>query len=189
MKSIITLCIVALIGFLNNVQAQSTWNVDPSHSSISFSVGYLGISNVIGNFKTYQGSINTTNADFTDAKISFGVDVNSINTEVEARDNHLKSPDFFDVAKYPKMTFESTSFKKIGKNYILEGDMTIKGTTKKVTFTVNYGGTAKDNYGNERVGLTLNGKINRSDYGINGGQGFVGEEVTFTLNLNFIKSK
>jgi polyisoprenoid-binding protein YceI len=188
-KSIISLCLVALFGLANNAQAQSTSNIDPSHSSITFSVGYLGISNVTGNFKAYEGSINTTKSDFTDAKISFGVDVNSINTEVEARDNHLKSPDFFDVAKFPKMTFESTSFKKKGKDYILEGNMTIKGNTKKVTFTVTYGGTAKDNYGNERVGLSLKGKINRSEYGINGGQGFVGEEVEFTLNLNFIKSK
>jgi polyisoprenoid-binding protein YceI len=189
MKSIITLCIVVLLGLANNTQAQSTSNVDPSHSSITFSVGYLGISNVTGNFNAYEGNIKTTNADFTDAIISFGVDVNSINTDVEARDNHLKSPDFFDVAKFPKMTFESTSFKKQGKDYILEGNMTIKGITKKVTFTVKYGGTAKDNYANERTGLSLKGKINRNDYGINGGQGFVGEEVEFTLNLNFIKSK
>jgi polyisoprenoid-binding protein YceI len=189
MKSIITLCIVALLGLANNAQAQSTCNVDPSHSSITFSVGYLGISNVTGNFKTYEGSINSSKSDLSDARISFSVDANSINTEVEARDNHLKSPDFFDVAKFPKMTFESTSLKKKGKDYILEGNMTIKGITKKVAFTVKYGGTAKDNYANERVGLSLNGKINRSDYGINGGQGFVGEEVTFILNLNFIKSK
>jgi polyisoprenoid-binding protein YceI len=189
MKSIITLCIVALLGLANNAQAQSISNVDPSHSSITFSIGYLGISYVTGNFKAYEGDINTTKPDFTDAKISFSVDANSINTDVEARDNHLKSPDFFDVAKFPKMTFESISFKKKAKDYILEGNMTIKGITKKVMFTVTYGGTAKDNYGNERVGLSLNGTINRSEYGINGGQGFVGEEVTFTLNLNFIKSK
>jgi polyisoprenoid-binding protein YceI len=86
-------------------------------------------------------------------------------------------------------SIKNTSFKKKGKDYILERNMTIKGNTKKVTFTVTYGGTAKDNYENERVGLSLKGKINHSEYGINGGQGLVGEEVTFTLNLNFIKSK
>lgn len=189
MKSIFTLCLLTLVGFTNKAASQATWKIDPSHSSITFSIGYLGISKVTGNFKAYEGNIKTTALDLSDAKISFIINTSSINTEVEARDNHLKSPDFFDVAKFPTMNFESMSFKKKGKNYLLNGNITIKDITKKVSFTVYYGGTAKDNYGNERVGLSLKGIINRSDYGINGGQGFVGEEVNFTLNLNFIKSK
>ncbi len=188
MKNLLVAAIVVL--FSNLMMSQSSWNVDQSHSSINFSVGYLGISSVTGNFKKYDGNIKTNVSDFSDAKISFTVEVSSINTEIEARDNHLRSPDFFDAAKFSKMTFESTSFKKKGKNkFVLEGNLSIKAVTKKVSFDVVYGGTAKDNYGNERVGMSLNGKVKRSDYQINGGQGFVGEEVNFILNLNFIKSK
>jgi len=170
--------------------AQSKWNCDPSHSSITFSVGYLGISKVTGNFGTYNGTVSSENTDFSNAKFDFTVDVSSINTGIEARDNHLKSPDFFDVAQFPSMSFTTTSLKKGKKNtYNLEGVMTIKGVSKTMSFDVNYGGNATDNYGNERTGFTILGRINRSDFQINGGTGVVGEEVTFTLDFNFIKSK
>ena len=171
-------------------QAQTTWNCDPSHSSITFSVGYLGISNVTGHFGKYSGNLTSSNSDFNDAKFDFIVDVSSINTGIDARDNHLKSADFFDVDTHPKMSFKTTSFKKIKKNtYKLEGNMTIKGVTQKMSFDVSYGGTASDNYGNERVGFMISGKVKRSDFQINGGKGIVGDEVSFTLNFNFIKSK
>jgi polyisoprenoid-binding protein YceI len=171
-------------------QAQTTWKCDPSHSSISFSVGYLGISNVTGDFGKYSGTLTSSNSDFNDAKFDFTVDVSSINTGIEARDNHLKSPDFFDVATHPQMTFSTTSFKKIKNNsYKLEGNMTIKGISKKMTFDVTYGGSATDHYSNERSGFTILGKINRSDFQINGGKGIVGDEVSYALNFNFIKSK
>jgi polyisoprenoid-binding protein YceI len=184
------LTVLIILFGINQLFAQSSWNIDPSHSSITFSVGYLGISDVTGSFKKYDGNIKTTSTDFSDAKISFTVDVSSIDTDIDARDNHLKSPDFFDAAKFSKMSFESTAFKKKGKNkFLLEGNLSIKGTSKKVSFEVTSGGTAKDNYGNERVGMTLFGKVKRSDYQINGGQGFVGDEVSFALNFNFIKSK
>ena len=180
----------ALVASTTFLPAQTKWNCDPVHSSITFSVGYLGISKVTGNFGSYNGSLLSETADFSNAKFDFTVDVSTINTGVEPRDNHLKSADFFDVAQFPKMIFATTSFKK-GKNntYTLEGVMTIKGVSKSMSFDVNYGGIATDNYGNERAGFAISGKINRPDFQINGGKGFVGDEVTFTLNFNFIKSK
>lgn len=188
MKTIL-LILVALTS-TSLVNSQTKWNCDPSHSSITFSVGYLGISKVTGNFGTYNGTVSSENTDFSNAKFDFTVDVSTINTGIEARDNHLKSPDFFDVAQFPNMSFTTTSFKKGKKNiYKLEGVITIKGVSKTMSFDVNYGGNATDNYGNERAGFTILGKINRSDFQINGGKGFVGEEVTFTLDFNFIKSK
>jgi polyisoprenoid-binding protein YceI len=170
--------------------AQTKWNCDPVHSSINFSVGYLGISQVTGQFKKYEGKLESKTVDFSDSKFEFSVDVASINTEIEARDNHLKSADFFDVANFKTMTFSSTSFKKAGKNsFKLEGNMTMHGITKKMTFVVTYGGEAKDNYGNERAGFTINGKLKRSDFQVNGAKGVVADEVSFNLNFNFIKSK
>jgi polyisoprenoid-binding protein YceI len=181
---------LVILTFAAFSQAQTTWNCDPSHSSITFSVGYLGISNVTGDFGKYSGILSSTNLDFNDATFDFTVDVSSINTGIDARDNHLKSPDFFDVATYSQMSFKTTSFKKFKKNtYKLEGNMTIKGVTQKMTFEVTYGGIASDNYGNERSGFMISGKVKRSDFQINGGKGIVGDEVSFTLNFNFIKSK
>lgn len=189
MKLLLLLALSASAALLNEAGSPTSWGVDPSHSSVTFHVGYLGISEVTGNFTSYQGTISGPNSDLADAQIRFVVDVNSINTDVDARDNHLKSPDFFDAAKFPQMTFESTSFKRKGKDYVVEGTMTIKGVSKPVKFDVAYGGTAKDNYGNERVGLALQGKILRSTYGILGGQGVVDDEVDFALNVNLIRGK
>lgn len=189
MKHFFNFLLLAVIGFGSILNAQTTWNCDLSHSAINFSVGYLNISKVPGNFKAFEGSIKTSTADFVGAKIDFTVDVNSINTNIEQRDVHLKSADFFDAATHGKMTFSSTSFKKQGKKYQLEGNLTIKGITKKTTFVVTYGGTAKDPYGNERIGFTLNSTIKRSDFQINGAKEVVADAVDFTLNLNFTKAK
>jgi polyisoprenoid-binding protein YceI len=179
---------LVLLSCMGLVHAQTKWNCDPSHSSITFSVGYLGISHVTGNFGTYNGTLTTVQADFNKAAFDFTVDVSSINTGIEARDNHLKSPDFFDIAQFPQMSFSTTSFTKTKKGYQLEGIMTIKGVSKSITFEVVHGGIASDNYGNERAGFKISGKINRSDFQINGGKGVVGDEVSFTLHFNFIKS-
>ncbi|MGB0524685.1 MAG: YceI family protein [Flammeovirgaceae bacterium] len=187
--------IIVLLFISLSVQAQTTWKVDPSHSKVGFAVSHLVISEVEGEFKTYEASISTKNEDFTGAKISFSVDANSIDTDSEMRDKHLKSEDFFHISAHPKLTFESTKFSKKGSKYVLEGNLTIRGVSKKVKFNVSHGGIAKDGYGNVRAGFKATTQINRKDFGVawnakteNGGL-TVGEEVDITLKLEFIKQQ
>ncbi|MGC8823442.1 MAG: YceI family protein [Bacteroidales bacterium] len=175
-------------------QAQSKWTVDKVHSTVKFSVQHLVISEVEGSFRNFDGSIVSKNDDFTDAIIEFSVDVNSINTDNEMRDNHLKSDDFFNVGKFPKMTFKSKSFKKVsGNKYELIGDLTIRDVTKPVKFDVVYGGTVKDPYGNIKAGFKATTVINRFDYGLKwsalteAGGAVVGNEVNVVLKLEFAK--
>ncbi|WP_256002843.1 YceI family protein [Pedobacter deserti] len=172
--------------------AQTKWTVDPMHSFVNFSVKHMGISFVDGNFGKFNGTVTAAKEDLSDAKISFTVDVNSINTNVEMRDKHLKSDDFFNAEKYPNMTFESASFKKkSGSNYVLAGKLTIRDVTKDVQFDVVFGGTAKDQQGNTKAGFMATTTINRLDYNIKydpSGMG-VGKDVKITLNLEFAQAK
>ena len=172
--------------------AQTKWTVDPMHSFVNFSVKHMGISFVDGSFKKFDGSIVVAKADLTDAKINFTVDVNSINTGVDMRDNHLKTDDFFNAEKYPTMTFESTSFKKgKGNAYVLSGKLTIRDVTKDVKFAVVYGGTAKDQQGNTKAGFMATTSVNRLDYNIKydpTGAG-VAKDIKVTLNLEFTQAK
>ncbi|TKC04968.1 YceI family protein [Pedobacter frigoris] len=172
--------------------AQTKWNVDPMHSFVNFSVKHMGISFVDGSFKKFEGTVTAAKEDLTDAKISFNVDVNSISTSVEMRDNHLKTDDFFNAEKFPKMTFESTSFKKIkGNTYVLNGKLTIRDVTKDVVFAVVYGGTAKDQQGNTKAGFAATTSINRFDYNIKYDPTAAGiaKDIKITLNLEFTQAK
>ena len=189
LTTIIAALFISVVSF-----AQNTWKVDPSHSKVGFAVSHLVISEVEGSFKTFDGSFENSGSDFSNAKISFSVDVNSIDTDNDQRDGHLKSEDFFYAEKYPKMTFKSTSFKKKGKDtYELKGQLTMRGVTKTVTFDVKYGGQAIDGYGNTRVGFTATTALNRMDFGIawnaktEQGTWTVGEDVEVSLKLEFIK--
>ena len=171
-----------------------TWNIDPMHSEIQFKVKHLVISTVTGSFQKFSGKLEATQEDLTDAKISFQADINSITTGNEQRDGHLKSDDFFGAEKFPKLTFESTSFEKKSDNqYHLKGNLTIKGITKPVTLEVEYGGTAEDMYGNTKAGFELIGKINRKDFGLiwNGvteaGGVVVSNEVKLLMNIQVAK--
>lgn len=176
--------------------SQATWNIDRSHSNVRFTVTHLVISEVEGNFKNFEGTISASKPDFTDAVINFTVDVNSINTDNEMRDNHLKNDDFFNAEKYPKMTFKSTSFKQLkGNKYELIGLLTIRDVTKTVKWNVTYGGTTNDPWGNTKAGFKASTEINRLDYGLKwnslteAGGAVVGSEVTIDLRLEFAKSK
>jgi len=172
------------------------WVLDPMHSEVQFKVKHLVISTVSGFFKSFEGELDTENDDFTDAKISFSLDINSIDTNQSQRDEHLKSAEFFDAEKYPKISFKSTSFTKAGDDeYKLVGDLTVKGVTKPVTLDVEFGGAADDFYGNTKAGFEISGKINRKDFGLTwsgvteAGAVVVGEDIKLLINVQFAKQK
>ena len=186
----------AITLFSTALFAQTTWNVDNAHSNVKFTVTHLVISEVEGYFKNFKGSITSNNADFNDASVDFSVDINSINTDNENRDKHLKSDDFFNAEQYPNMTFKSTSFKKVsGNKYKLTGNLTIRNITKTVTFDVTYGGTVKDPWGNTKAGFKATTVINRFDYNLKwntvteAGGAVVGKDVTIDLKLEFAQAK
>ena len=168
------------------------WSIDPVHSEITFKVKHLMISNIKGEFKTFQADID--GEDFTKSIISANIDASSISTNNNDRDMHLKSPDFFEVEKYPEITFVSTSIKKVDDDeFKLVGNLTIKGTTKEITLDTEFGGFMKDPYGNEKAGFSINGKLNRKDFGLNwnaaleAGGVMVANEIKIYAEVQFIK--
>lgn len=207
MKKVLVIAALSLIQLQVNAQAKRTvmasapttatsWNLDKSHSGVKFGIDHLVISEVEGSFKVFSGSLVSPTPDFNNAKVDFTVDVNSINTDDDKRDAHLKGDDFFHAEKYPAMKFSSTSFKKIkGNAYIMEGNLTIRDITKKVRFAVVYGGTVKDPWGNIKAGFKASGKINRKEFGLKwnsvteAGGAVVGEEVRMSVNVEFAQAK
>jgi polyisoprenoid-binding protein YceI len=146
---------------------QTKWVIDPMHSEVQFKVKHLMISTVTGSFNKFSGTATTQSEDFENAEIQFSLDVNSISTNQEMRDNHLKNDDFFQAEKYPTIDFKSTSFKK-SKNtsYALVGNLTMKGITKEVEVNAEFGGESKDSRGNLKAGFEITGTINRKDFGL-----------------------
>ena len=171
--------------------AQGTWKSDPMHSKLTFGTTHLGISEVEGLFKKFDAVIQTTKSDFSDAVFNLSVDVATIDTEVEMRDNHLRSADFFDVAKYPTMSFKSTSVTPSGKDkYILKGDLTLHGVTKPVSMSLWYRGTIVNPQSKATVsGFQVTGTIKRSEFNI--GAGFpapmISDEVSIKADGEFIR--
>lgn len=168
------------------------WILDPAHSELTFKVKHLMISNVKGEFKKFQAEI--AGNDFSTAKVTAVVDASSIYTNDENRDAHMKGPDFFDVEKYNEIRFEGSSFKKLDdENYQLKGILTIKGVSREVSLDVEFGGINKDPWGNEKAGFSLNGKINRKDWGLNWnaaletGGVLVSDEVRISAEVQFVK--
>jgi polyisoprenoid-binding protein YceI len=176
--------------------SQTKWTLDRTHSNVRFTVPHLVISEVEGSFRKFDGTVSNNNPDFTDASINFTIDVASINTDNDRRDGHLKSDDFFNAEKYPQMTFQSTSIKKLkGNKYELTGNLTIRDVTKPVKFDVVYGGTAKDGRGITKSGFKATSIINRFDYGLKwnslteAGGVTVGQDITIDLKLEFEQAK
>lgn len=176
------------------VQTKTKWAVDPTHSEIVFKVKHLMITNVKGEFRKFTSEINADGEDFTKASISATIDASSIFTNEDNRDGHLKSADFFDVGNYPELKFTGTSFKKIDdENYQLKGILTIKDVSKEVALDVEFGGINKDPWGNEKAGFSINGKINRKDWGLNWnaaletGGVLVSDEVKISAEVQFVK--
>ena len=179
---------------MSATQTLTKWAIDPTHSEVQFKVKHLVISTVTGTFNSFEGTAESENADFSDAKIKFSIDVNSIDTNQAQRDGHLQSPDFFDAAKYPKINFVSTSFTKVkGEQYKLSGNLTVKEVTKAVELDVEYGGSATDFYGNTKAGFEITGKINRKEFGLvwdgvtEAGAIVVGEDIKLHINIQLAK--
>jgi polyisoprenoid-binding protein YceI len=174
--------------------ATKNWILDPAHSDISFSIRHLVISTVKGSFNVFSGTMVTPHHDeFTNSQIGLLIDVYSIDTNNRDRDEHLKSPDFFNADAFPQIEFRSTDFKHFeGDNYALTGLLTIKGITKEVTLDALFGGEAKDGFGIMRAGFEISGTINRNDFDIHAqdvteaGGLVLGEDIKLLANIQFI---
>jgi polyisoprenoid-binding protein YceI len=197
MKRIVASIITIVALTFPSFASAATWNIDPEHSNIGFKVRHLMVSNVRGSFEKHTGVVYIDDKDITRSKVEVTIDTASINTNVQKRDEHLRSADFFDVAKYPTMTFVSKKVAKAGKDKLsVTGDLTLHGVTRQVVLNVEgLTGESKDPWGNIRRGATATTTISRKDYGLvwnkaleTGGVA-VGDEVVITLEIEMIKAK
>jgi polyisoprenoid-binding protein YceI len=171
------------------------WALDPTHSEVTFKVRHMMISNVTGQITKFDASAETEGDDFTSAKVNFTAEAASVTTGNEQRDVHLQSPDFFDTAKFPQIKFKPTKYEKVGNDgdYKVTGDLTIRDVTKSITLDAEFGGVIKDPWGNTRAGFTIEGKVNRKDFGLQwhavteAGGLVVGDDVRIHINLEFVK--
>jgi polyisoprenoid-binding protein YceI len=197
MKRIIALLSTIVALALPALASAAAWNIDPDHSNVGFKVRHLMVSNVKGSFEKNSGVVDINDKDITKSTVNVTIDTASINTNVLKRDEHLRSADFFDVAKYPTMTFASKKVAKDGKNGLkVTGDLTLHGVTREVVLAVDgLSKESKDPWGNIRRGASASTSINRKDFGLvwnkaleTGGVA-VGEQVTITLEIEMIKAQ
>ncbi len=172
------------------------WAIDPTHSEIQFKVKHLMISSVTGQFKKFDGTVETQGEDLNTAKIHFTADINSISTNSEQRDGHLKTGDFFDAENHPQLVFEGDKMEKTeGDNYKLHGTLTMRGVSKEIVLDAELGGKTIDPWGFTRIGFSVTGKINRKDFGVSfsmvseTGGILLGEEVKIIANAEFVMQK
>lgn len=172
----------------------ATWKIDAAHSEIGFKIKHLMITNVSGNFTAFDGTVTNEGDDFKDAVITFEADIDSISTKNEQRDGHLKSPDFFDAAQYPKLSFVSTQVKKLHDDeYKVTGNLTMHGETHPVELAVEYSGIVKDPYGQTKAGFEVTGRLHRADFGLrwNGtteaGGVILSDEVKLNASIQVVK--
>ncbi len=193
MKQLKLLISAILLTGLANAQI-TNWEFDTSHSNVRFAVSHMVISEVEGNFSDFEGSVVSSETDFSDAEIKFTIDVSSIDTDSENRDEHLLNEDFFDVAKFPTIDFISSSMKKIsGNKFKLIGNLTMHGVTKEIILDAKHGGTIKDPWGNTKAGFKVTGIIDRTLWNLNynstmdtGGL-MIGEEIEIVCNIELKK--
>jgi len=199
MKTAQRICIVsalALLATLSALAQTSNWNIDPAHSTAQFTVRHLGISNVTGNFTKVTGSVVLNEKDITQSQVAASIDVNSVDTRVEMRDKDLRSPNFFDVEKYPAIEFKSKRIVSSGGKLQVIGDLTIHGTTHEVTLDVD-GPTPEvtDPWGNSRRGLSATTTINRKDFNLlynsllKTGEAAIGDNVKIQIDAEVVKKK
>jgi polyisoprenoid-binding protein YceI len=192
---LVQLSLLALL-FTSGLVAQTKWTVDKVHSNVKFSVSHMVVSEVEGSFKGFDGTIVVSKDNLSDAVINFTVDVASVSTDNVNRDNHLKSDDFFNAEKFPKMTFVSKSMTLVGGNkYKLTGDLTMRDVTKTVDFDVTYGGKIQTNDGGYKSGFKARATIDRTNFGVNftgtlkAGGLMVGNDVEIIVNLEMNQAK
>jgi polyisoprenoid-binding protein YceI len=174
--------------------SKQIWNIDGAHSEIGFKVRHMMITNVNGIFNTYTATMHADAADFSDAEISFEADIDSISTRNEQRDGHLKSPEFFDVEKFPKVSFKSNSFTKTGDGqYAMKGHFNMHGVEKEISMNVEFTGTVVDPWGQVKAGFEITGALNRSEFGLTwnatseDGSIVLDEVIKLALNVQMIK--
>lgn len=191
MKKIALIAVIAASLLSFRLPDMSTWTVDKSHAKLGFTITHLMVSDIEGSFKTFDAKITSTKDDFSDAVVELNAEVNSINTEDEKRDAHLKSADFFDAAKFPVLTFKSTSFKKTGENkYKVTGDLTLHGVTKPVVLDAVARTGVNPMSKKTITGFKISGSLKRTDYGV-GSQfpsAMLSDEVTINANAEFAKN-
>ena len=168
--------------------------MDPAHSEVTFKVRHMMITNVTGTFENSTGSMHSDSPDFTDAEVSFEAEVASVNTRNSQRDEHLRTNDFFDAATYPKLSFTSSKLEKTGdKDYLLHGEITIRGVKKPIALQVTYKGSVVDPWGLLRAGFEMNGTVQRADFGLHwnastdDGSIVLSDEVKLLINVQMIK--
>jgi polyisoprenoid-binding protein YceI len=174
---------------------KTKWGIDPAHSEVGFKVKHLMITNVRGVFTKFDASIYTTGEDFMTAEVDFWVDPASVNTGSPDRDKHIRSADFFDVENHKQISFVANTYESVDGDgsYELYGDLTIKGITKRIKLDVEFGGVVKDPWGNHKAGFTINGKINRKDWGLNWnaaletGGFLVADDVYISCDIQLVK--
>jgi polyisoprenoid-binding protein YceI len=192
--AVATLATILMIGKIN---AQNTsWNLDKAHSSISFSIEHMVVSETVGQFNDFSVNIKSDKDDFTDVKGDLTAQVSSVDTKNAKRDEHLKSSEFFDAEKNPIIKFEIVMFSKVkDKEYKLVGNLTMHGVTKSVTLKGSFGGIVKDPYGNTRTGIKVTGEIDRYEFGLKynsameAGGYVIGKKVNISCNIEMTKAK
>ena len=191
MKKIILVSAVAFATLLSSFKPaeKTTWSMDKAHAKLGFTITHMMVSDVEGFFKNFDAKITTNGADFSDAQVEMTAETGSINTDNEKRDGHLKSGDFFDAAKFPTVTFKSTSFKKTGSAYKVMGDLTMHGVTKPVELVVTCRTGTNPMSKKEVAGFKIAGRITRSEFGIGTSMpsAMLSEEVEITANAEFTK--
>ncbi len=185
-----------LFASLTAVAQTSTWTIDPNHSAAHFTVRHMGLSNVTGTFDKVSGTAQMDEKDFTKSSVDAVIDVASVDTRVQMRDNDLRSDHFFDVAKYPTMEFKSKRIEKQGDGYKLIGDLTMHGVTKEVTFNMDEpSAIMTDQHGNSHRGFSASTSINRKDWGmtynnlLQSGEAAVGDNIKIQIDAELVKKK
>lgn len=178
------------------MSTKTKWIIDPAHSEVGFKVKHLMITNIKGGFTEYDASIYTTGEDFLSSEVDFWINAASITTGNPDRDNHLRSADFLDVENHPQIQFTGNTYEAVDNDgsYALYGDLTIKGITKRIKLDIEFGGVMKDPWGNQKAGVTVNGKVNRKEWGLNwnaaleAGGVLVGDEIRIECDFQLLKS-
>ncbi len=199
MYRILLVAVAMSVGVLGDIQSSwgemARWNVDLDHSTVGFQVAHMVISQTTGKFTKYQGFIEMDPEAKEVKAIEAVIETKSLFTDHPKRDEHLRSPDFFNVEKFPTMTYKMKNYQKTGDTYTATGDLTLLSVTKEITLVGTFNGTTKDPWGNTRAGFTAEGTLNRQDFGmafsqtLDSGGLLVGDEVTLRLEIECIKEK